>query len=186
MNIGKLVPLVFLTIAAVGITAGTAHADEVAPPIQIAASTIGDTIVTTLDNGFFVANPGASTVAITDVAGNTVADLPLSLGGAAFTPEVTGDSTLVLTPLVHNVASPAENDAAYQSFLATLNPGVSAAATVGAVLGTIVGCLLVLIAACIPGAVLGGVAGAAIGGALAGGPVVTDAAINVVQTFLRP
>lgn len=200
MKFGRTTAAVFTTIAAMGITSATAHA-EPAPARQPAATTTAGTtsgvdhgigyriqvspadgtIVATVENGSFVpGHDGAVLLATGD--GTPVMEVPLRYAADGRSTSVARDvaadgRTLTLTP-----DAPAADTAhgrdigSYNRLADQINknlPGVVGGAIVGGLLGA---CLFLIWGVSIPVGVL---VGGTVGGYVQGGPEFLDA----VQAF---
>jgi len=107
MKLRKLAAVATMTIAAMGITAGTSYAAPEAPATQdeinYEANIVDDSVVTVIDAGTFQVSGDGQSVELQDDAGNTVVSLPLAiqLGDLQlpFEREISEDGkTLTLTP----------------------------------------------------------------------------------------
>ncbi len=104
MKLRKLAAVATMTIAAMGITAGTSYAAPAAPDeINYESHVDGQSVVTVIDAGAFQVSGDGQSVELQDNAGNTVVSLPLAvqLGDIQlpFAREISEDGkTLTLTP----------------------------------------------------------------------------------------
>ncbi|WMM71965.1 ammonium transporter [Rhodococcus pyridinivorans] len=105
MKLKKLAAVATMTIAAMGITAGTSHAAPAAQDeINYESKIEGDSVVTVIDAGEFQVSGDGESVELQDNAGNTVLSLPLAiqLGDLQlpFERQISEDGkTLTLTPV---------------------------------------------------------------------------------------
>ncbi|MDC3727428.1 MULTISPECIES: ammonium transporter [Rhodococcus] len=105
MKLKKLAAVATMTIAAMGITAGTSYAAPAAQDeINYESKVEGDSVVTVIDAGEFQVSGDGESVELQDNAGNTVLSLPLAiqLGDLQlpFEREISEDGkTLTLTPV---------------------------------------------------------------------------------------
>jgi len=105
MKLKKLAAVATMTIAAMGITAGTSYAPPAAQDeINYESKVEGDSVVTVIDAGEFQVSGDGESVELQDNAGNTVLSLPLAiqLGDLQlpFEREISEDGkTLTLTPV---------------------------------------------------------------------------------------
>ncbi|MEU7628907.1 hypothetical protein AB0C34_02825 [Nocardia sp. NPDC049220] len=198
MKFEKITAAVFMTIAAVGITAATAHAEQAVTErstaviaggtssgvdhginYQITVSPVDKVIVTTVENGRFeIAQNGA--VLLDSGDGAAVTEVPRQYAAdgrsIAIAQRISADGrTLTLTPTAADLAQ--LNDiSSYDRLREQINknlPGVVGGAIVGGILGAF---LILIWGVSIPvGALLGGL----VGGYVMGGPEFLDA----VQDF---
>ncbi len=114
MKFRKLAAVAAMTIAAVGLTAGTSYAaPAVTAPEKINYETKaeGDSVVTVIDAGSFAVSGDGKSVELQDSDGNAVVSLPLAiqLGDLQlpFEREISEDGkTLTLTPVVDPAKAP--------------------------------------------------------------------------------
>ncbi|KSZ60344.1 ammonium transporter [Rhodococcus rhodochrous] len=105
MKLKKLAAVATMTIAAMGITAGTSYAAPAAQDeINYESKIEGDSVVTVIDAGEFQVSGDGESVELQDNAGNTVLSLPLAiqLGDLQlpFERQISEDGkTLTLTPV---------------------------------------------------------------------------------------
>ncbi|BDB62228.1 MULTISPECIES: ammonium transporter [Rhodococcus] len=105
MKLKKLAAVATMTIAAMGITAGTSYAAPAAQDeINYESKVEGDSVVTVIDAGEFQVSGDGESVELQDNAGNTVLSLPLAiqLGDLQlpFERQISEDGkTLTLTPV---------------------------------------------------------------------------------------
>lgn len=170
MKTTKLAALSAMTIAAIGLAAGTAYADpapapapsdalnvELAPHINYKAYDNGASAVITTDAGTL--NVADGKLQIKDNAGIVVGGLPLQLGIDQFTLPISAKvegNTATLTPeldkaVYHDVALPFEESApwktpyereqaAWTRFTSTVSLGAAIGVIIGAVSAAVVGC----------------------------------------------
>ncbi|MEU7765251.1 hypothetical protein AB0B25_09055 [Nocardia sp. NPDC049190] len=198
MKFEKITAAVFMTIAAVGITAATAHAEQAVTEqptavtaggttsgvdhgikYQITVSPVDRVIVATVENGTFeIAQNGAVVLesgdgaAVTEVRPRSVVDGR----SIAIAQQIGPDGrTLTLTPTAADIAQ-LKDISSYDRLREQINknlPGVVGGAIVGGILGAF---LILIWGVSIPvGALLGGL----VGGYVMGGPEFLDA----VQDF---
>ncbi|AUM18106.1 MULTISPECIES: hypothetical protein [Rhodococcus] len=211
MKFRKLAAVAAMTIAAVGLTAGTSYAaPAVTAPEKINYETKaeGDSVVTVIDAGSFAVSGDGKSVELQDSDGNAVVSLPLAiqLGDLQlpFEREISEDGkTLTLTPVVDPAqATPVDpedkvapglnpvslklNDVASpeENLKAQQNfaSQLGIATAVGALVGTIIGCVVTIAAGCVPGATIGGI----IGTIVAGGPTLVVAGVGLINTLMAP
>lgn len=211
MKFRKLAAVAAMTIAAVGVTAGTSYAaPAVTAPEKINYETKaeGDSVVTVIDAGSFAVSGDGKSVELQDSDGNAVVSLPLAiqLGDLQlpFEREISEDGkTLTLTPVVDPAqATPVDpedkvapglnpvslklNDVASpeENLKAQQNfaSQLGIATAVGALVGTIIGCVVTIAAGCVPGATIGGI----IGTIVAGGPTLVVAGVGLINTLMAP
>ncbi|NLU61633.1 ammonium transporter [Rhodococcus sp. HNM0563] len=216
MKLRKLAAVATMTIAAMGITAGTSYAAPAAQDeINYESHVDGQSVVTVIDAGAFQVSGDGQSVELQDNAGNTVVSLPLAvqLGDIQlpFEREISEDGkTLTLTPVTDlSQATPvAPEDKVAQGItpvalkvtdVASPDENLKAqqnfasqlgiATAVGGLTGTIIGCIVGSVAT-IPLLAVGCVPGAGVGGVLgtiaAGGPTLIVAGIGLVQTLMAP
>lgn len=196
MKLKKLAAVATMTIAAMGITAGTSYAAPAAQDeINYESKIEGDSVVTVIDAGEFQVSGDGESVELQDNAGNTVLSLPLAiqLGDLQlpFEREISEDGkTLTLTPTTDlNKAVPvAPEDKVGPSItpvalkltdVASPDENLKSqqnfisqlgmATAIGTVAGAIIGCIVGAIPGTIvPGAgtILGCGAGAGVGGTI--------------------
>ena len=214
MKFRKLAAVAAMTIAAVGLTAGTSYAaPAVTAPEKINYETKaeGDSVVTVIDAGSFAVSGDGKSVELQDSDGNAVVSLPLAiqLGDLQlpFEREISEDGkTLTLTPVVDPAkATPVEpedkvapglnpvslklNDVASpeENLKAQQNfaSQLGIATAVGGLTGTVIGAIVGGL-----GGPVGLPAGAAIGGVIGtivvGGPTLVVAGIGLINTLMAP
>ncbi|MCK0090425.1 ammonium transporter [Rhodococcus sp. F64268] len=194
MKLRKLAAVATMTIAAMGITAGTSYAAPAAQDeINYESHVDGQSVVTVIDAGAFQVSGDGQSVELQDNAGNTVVSLPLAvqLGDIQlpFEREISEDGkTLTLTPVTDlSQATPVAPEdkvapgltpvALKVTDVASPDENLKAqqnfasqlgiATAVGGLTGTIVGCIL----GTIPGTavpIFGNAVGCVAGGALGG------------------
>ncbi|MGV9737356.1 ammonium transporter [Rhodococcus aetherivorans] len=215
MKFRKLAAVAAMTIAAVGVTAGTSYAaPAVTAPEKINYETKaeGDSVVTVIDAGSFAVSGDGKSVELQDSDGNAVVSLPLAiqLGDLQlpFEREISEDGkTLTLTPVVaedkltpvapEDKVAPGLSPVSLKlSDVASPEENLKAqqnfasqlgiATAVGGLVGTIIGA----IAGCIVGVGVGCIPGATIGGIIgtivAGGPTLVVAGIGLINTLMAP
>jgi hypothetical protein len=191
-----------ISIAALGIAAGTAQADPT-PLVSgedqgIGYSTTttedGQGVVTILDTGQFRLDADSNTVEVIDAAGASIATVPLAyrIGEQEFSiaPLIgTDDRTLTLTPetdptLATPVARsvlPVTDVNSQARFIDELNKasfGAGMSAAIGAGIGLVIGCVVGVFVGCIPGVLIGAAAGGVIGLVNTGGYPLQSAAFD--------
>ncbi|MFD6855920.1 ammonium transporter [Rhodococcus sp. NPDC060090] len=216
MKLRKLAAVATMTIAAMGITAGTSYAAPAAPDeINYESKVDGQSVVTVIDAGAFQVSGDGQSVELQDDAGNTVVSLPLAiqLGDIQlpFEREISEDGkTLTLTPSTDlSQATPVAPEdkvapgltpvALKVTDVASPDENLKAqqnfasqlgiATAVGGLTGTIIGCIVGSVAT-LPILAVGCVPGAAVGGVLgtivAGGPTLVIAGVGLIQTLTAP
>lgn len=209
MKLRKLAAVATMTIAAMGITAGTSYAAPAAPDeINYESKVDGQSVVTVIDAGAFQVSGDGQSVELQDDTGNTVVSLPLAvqLGDLQlpFEREISEDGkTLTLTPStdltqatpvapedkvvpgITPVALKVTDVASPEENLKAQQNFASQlgiATAVGALVGTIIGCVVTLPAGCVAGATVGGI----IGTIVAGGPTLVVAGVGLINTLTAP
>ncbi|MFD6896665.1 ammonium transporter [Rhodococcus sp. NPDC060086] len=216
MKLRKLAAVATMTIAAMGITAGTSYAAPAAPDeINYESKVDGQSVVTVIDAGAFQVSGDGQSVELQDDAGNTVVSLPLAiqLGDIQlpFEREISEDGkTLTLTPSTDlTQATPVAPEdkvvpgitpvALKVTDVASPDENLKAqqnfasqlgiATAVGGLTGTVIGCIVGSVAT-LPLLAVGCVPGAAVGGVLgtiaAGGPTLVIAGVGLIQTLTAP
>ena len=187
MNVNKLTAIAVMSIASIGIAAGTANAQPASLSTvngsdhgigyHVQLSSVANAVTTTVDAGSFALSQNASSVTLSDGRGAPVAEIPLSYrfqGAEVSLTPFLGDSgrSLTLTPASAPATVIAAQDISSQSRFIEQLQRASTGAAVGAVIGGAIGLLFFGI-----GIVPGVIIGAAIGLVAAGGQPLADAAI---------
>lgn len=212
MKFHALALTAFSAAASVTISAATAAAapDTTAAAPSYHASVVGDSVVTTLQDGTFGLAADQRSVAVHDVAGQVLDTLPLTaeVDGrqVPIRPEISADArTLTLIPdisgldrtSVRPVASPLENQLAMNDLINAVSISTSVGSLIGTAIGAVAGvgigfalagasCLVLSIGcvvAVLPIVTLVGAAGGLAGLVLAGGPGAAVAAYNYFTTL---
>lgn len=196
MILRKITAAALPLVAAVAVGAGTSHAQPTTPDVGYRAQLVGNTIVTTLDNGYFQLS--GDTVDIKDSAGNTLVNLPLTVRQENTEyplPHTIRDNGRVLEltavkdaaqarPAATPIASPNENYRAQNQFLSQFSIATAIGGFIGTVLGALVGLTGIVSG---PGVIASVLAGAAIGGIIGtivvGGPTLIIAGIELINTL---
>jgi hypothetical protein len=199
MKFGKITAAVFMAVAAVGVTAGTADAQPAAVAqgvtkagvekgISYSTTLSGDAkaVSTAVNSGHFALTDNGTAVTLTSNTGETVAKVPLVFHVAGRTLSVAeqidqGAHNLTLTPRVtpEDVAA-LKNVNSYSNLIQQLDQNI-VGEIVGGVIGGVIGSALgVGILSFVTGPV-GLLAGAAIGGAAEGGQPYIDALTAFAQ-----
>ncbi|MDO2380618.1 ammonium transporter [Rhodococcus sp. DMF-1] len=215
MKFRKLAAVAAMTIAAVGLTAGTSYAaPAVTAPEEINYETKaeGDSVVTVIDAGSFAVSGDGKSVELQDSDGNAVVSLPLAiqLGDLQlpFEREISEDGkTLTLTPVVDPAkATPVDpedkvapglnpvslklNDVASpeENLKAQQNfaSQLGIATAVGGLTGTIIGAIVGTFVMPAIGTVAGAGIGGVIGTIVVGGPTLVVAGIGLINTLMAP
>ncbi|MGW0017508.1 ammonium transporter [Rhodococcus sp. NPDC003382] len=215
MKLRKLAAVATMTIAAMGITAGTSYAapaEAAQDEINYEAKVEGDSVVTVIDAGAFKVSGDGESVELQDADGNAVLSLPLAIQlGDLQLPlerEISEDGkTLTLTPVTDpSKATPvAPEDKVAPSLtpvslklqdVASPDENMKAqnnfssqlgiATAVGGLLGTIVGAVVGTFVMPAVGTVAGAGIGGVIGTIVVGGPTLAIAGIGLIQTLLAP
>ncbi|TWH15697.1 hypothetical protein L618_000300002710 [Rhodococcus rhodochrous J45] len=213
MKLKKLAAVATMTIAAMGITAGTSYAAPAAQDeINYESKVEGDSVVTVIDAGEFQVSGDGESVELQDNAGNTVLSLPLAiqLGDLQlpFEREISEDGkTLTLTPVTDlSKATPvAPEDKVGPSVtpvalkltdVASPDENLKAqqnfasqlgiATAVGGLIGTIIGAVVGTFVMPAVGTVTGAGIGGVVGTIIAGGPTLIVAGVGLAQTLLAP
>ncbi|MFD4368208.1 hypothetical protein [Rhodococcus sp. NPDC058521] len=199
---GKLSTTAVLAVAALGVTAGTAHAEPAvldSPALvqgvdqgvgyETGIDEDGDSLTTVLDAGTFRLDKGADVIEVVDAEGAVVGSVPLSyrVNDQEFSIEsLIGDNgrSLTLTPetdpakatTVASVALTDINSAArFSDELNRASFGGGVGAAVGAGIGLVVGCVVGVFVGCIPGVLIGAAVGGVAGLVNTGGQPLIDA-----------
>ncbi|MCM6773073.1 ammonium transporter [Nocardia sp. CDC159] len=203
MNLHKLTAAVVPAVVAVAIGASTAHADAGASEVRYEARLVGNVVETTLDGGFFQVAGDQQSVAVKDIAGNTLVTLPLSfrMDGLEYPlPYQVRDAGRVLDlTAVKNVAAarPAavvpvasleENQRAMETFATQFGIATAIGGFIGTAIGAVIGGLVAAPSGVgIPaGIVVGAAIGGIIGTVVAGGPTLLIAGIDLINTLIAP
>ncbi|MFF3181336.1 ammonium transporter [Rhodococcus pyridinivorans] len=213
MKLKKLAAVATMTIAAMGITAGTSYAAPAAQDeINYESKIEGDSVVTVIDAGEFQVSGDGESVELQDNAGNTVLSLPLAiqLGDLQlpFERQISEDGkTLTLTPVTDlSKATPvAPEDKVGESLtpvalkltdVASPDENLKAqqnfasqlgiATAVGGLIGTIIGAVVGTFAMPAVGTITGAGIGGVVGTIIAGGPTLIIAGVGLAQTLLAP
>ncbi|MFC9892596.1 ammonium transporter [Nocardia sp. NPDC127579] len=199
MSLRKITTAAAALLVAVALGSGSATAEPAAAPhIGYETKLVGEKIITTLTGGSFELT--GNTVDITDMHGNAVLRLPLSVryDGLEFplphtlrdegrTLELTAVRDIARATPVGPIASPVENQYAMDQFTSQL----AVATAIGGFLGTVIGAGIGLVgflggafglATIVTGAAIGGLVGTIV----AGGPTLIIAGIELVQTLNAP
>ncbi len=183
MNFRRLTAVAVMSIAAVGIAAGTANAEPEAlvangvdhgVPFHSMLSNAGKSVTTTVDAGMFALSSDSNSVTLANNSGQVIAQIPLVYQFAGQSVSVapaieSAGKTLTLTPT--NAANARAQDITSQQwFFSELNRS-SGGALAGAIIGGIIGFFFLGIGA-IPGALIG----AGIGLVVVGGQPLIDSA----------
>jgi hypothetical protein len=168
----------------------------------------GQSVVTTIDAGGFKVSGDGQNIELQDNAGKAVVSLPLAfqLNSLKFPMEqkISEDGkTVTLTPVfdlgkakpvtpadrgdrtvgniaIKDIASPAENLSAQQTFSAQLAVATASGGLIGTIIGAVVGTFIMPAVGTVAGAGIGGIAGTI----LVGGPTLIAAGIGLGQTLL--
>jgi hypothetical protein len=209
MRLKKFAATSLMAIAALGVGAGTSYAAPAAPEtIDWSSKVEGQSVVTTIDAGGFKVSGDGKNIELQDNAGKAVVSLPLAfqLNSLKFPMEqkISEDGkTVTLTPIfdlgkaksvtpadrgdrtvgniaIKDIASPAENLSAQQTFGAQLAVATASGGLIGTILGCAAGALSFLVVGCVPGAGIGAI----VGTIAVGGPTLIAAGIGLGQTLL--
>lgn len=191
MKVGKLTTIAVMAIAAVGITAGTAHAAPAPAGFENSDGGVGyrtevsgQAVTTIVDAGAFTLTRAGSAVSLTNDAGAVVAEIPLVFDVAGQQVSVApaidaAGRSLTLTPSVSPASATVLQDVSAQDrFLYELNRasfGIGVAAAIGAGIGLVTGCIIGIVVGCIPGVLIGAAIGAVVGAVNTGGQPLLDA-----------
>jgi hypothetical protein len=213
MKLRKLAAVATMTIAAMGITAGTSYAAPAAQDeINYESHVDGQSVVTVIDAGAFQVSGDGQSVELQDNAGNTVVSLPLAvqLGDIQlpFAREISEDGkTLTLTPSTDlSQATPVAPEdkvvpgitpvALKVTDVASPDENLKAqqnfasqlgiATAVGGLTGTIIGAIIGTFVMPAVGTVAGAGIGGVIGTIVVGGPTLAIAGIGLIQTLTAP
>jgi len=215
MKLRKIAAVAIMTIAAMGITAGTSYA----APAQAAQDEInyeskidGQSVVTVIDAGAFKVSGDGESVELQDADGNAVLSLPLAIQlGDLQLPlerEISEDGkTLTLTPVTDpSKATPVAPEDKVAQGLTPVSLKLSDVASpeenlvaqnnftsqlgiataVGGLIGTVIGAVVGTFVMPAVGTVAGAGIGGVIGTIAVGGPTLAIAGIGLVQTLLAP
>lgn len=199
MKFGTFAATALLSVAAVGISAATVHAEPAAPAPKLESEGVDQgvayetsvdretqTITTEVENGRFELTPDGATAILKAVSGAVVAEVPLTydISGSemAVAHEISDDgATLELTPTVtaENIGEmrPVSSMARLTSELEKNVAGVAVGAVLGGLLGALVGLGFLSIITGPIGLLVGGVAG----GYVMGGQSFGDAVAAVLR-----
>ncbi|MEU1982172.1 hypothetical protein [Nocardia sp. NPDC019395] len=199
MKFGTFAATALLSIAAVGISAATVHAEPAAPAPALESEGVDQgvayetsvdqktqTITTEVENGLFELAPDGTKAILKAVSGAIVAEVPLkyqvSGSEVAVAHEISGDgATLELTPTItaENIGEmrPVSSMARLTDELQKNVAGVAAGAVLGGLLGALVGLGFFSIITGPIGLVVGAVAG----GSIMGGQSFSDAVTAVLR-----
>lgn len=201
----KTAATALLSIAALSVTAGVAHAAPAAPAVQPEALVQGEDqgveyragidesgtkVVTVLDAGIFRLDRDGDVVEVVNGEGDVVGSIPLSyrINNSEFSiAPLLGDEgrTLTLTPEIakdHKTLTPASialsdisSAARFSDELNKASFGGGIGAAIGGAIGLTLGCVVGVIVGCIPGVLVGAALGGAIGLVNTGGQPLIDA-----------
>ncbi|MBB5913042.1 hypothetical protein BJY24_001909 [Nocardia transvalensis] len=202
MNTRKLTAGVLPVLAAVAVGAGTVHAEPVTGDVGYETVLSGDTVRTTLSDGYFAVSGDERTVDIRSADGATLVTLPLAvrqdgleyplphrIGEAGRVLELTAvrDVAAVRPVEVTPVASLEENQLAMQAFASQFGIATAIGGFIGTAIGVAIGLTafvggVIGIPAVVTGAALGGI----IGTLVAGGPTLIIAGMDLIATLAAP
>ncbi|MGW0045614.1 ammonium transporter [Rhodococcus sp. NPDC003348] len=209
MKLRKFAVTSMLAVAALGIGAGTSHANPAPETIDWNSKVEGTSVVTTIDAGAFKVSGDGKNIELQDGNGNAVVSLPLAfqLNTLQFPMDqkISEDGkTVTLTPVfdlgkaksisgnataqpingaglaIKDIASPDENLKAQQTFTSQL----AVATASGGLIGTIIGCIVGLPAGIVAGCAAMAPVGAIVGTIAVGGPTLIAAGIGLGQTLM--
>lgn len=210
MRMKKLAATAVLSIAALGVGAGTAYAAPAAPAadgINWSSNVEGKSVVTTIDAGAFKVSGDGKNVELQDGKGNTVVSLPLAyqLSNLQFPMEqkVSEDGKkLTLTPVfdlgkAKPIAAEVRADKAIggiaikdiaspeENLMAqqTFSSQLAIATASGGLIGTIVGAVVGTFIMPAVGTITGAGIGGIAGTVIVGGPALIAAGIGLAQTL---
>ncbi|MGW0023581.1 ammonium transporter [Rhodococcus sp. NPDC003383] len=215
MKLRKLAAVATITIAAMGITAGTSYAapaEAAQDEINYESKIDGTSVVTVIDAGAFKVSGDGESVELQDADGNAVVSLPLAIQlGDLQLPlerEISEDGkTLTLTPVTDpSKATPVAPEDKVAPGLTPVSlklqdvaspdenmkaqnnfsSQLGIATAVGGLLGTIVGAVVGTFVMPAVGTVAGAGIGGVIGTIVVGGPTLAIAGIGLIQTLLAP
>lgn len=199
MLLRKFIATVVPVAIALGLGAGTVHADPAMPVVHYATKLVGNTVQTTLTGGSFRPAADQRTVDIRDTDGNTVVTLPLSIrqNGTEYPlpHRISADSRELDLTAVKDVAaarparalpvaSVTENQHALEAFSTQFGIATAIGGFIGTTLGALIGLTGIVSG---PGVVASVLAGAALGGIIGtiavGGPALVIAGLDLVNTL---
>lgn len=199
MLLRKFTAIIVPMAIALGLGAGTVHADPAMPLVHYATKLVGDTVQTTLTGGSFHAAADQRTVDIRDTYGNTVVTLPLSvrqngteyplphrISADARELDLTAVKDVAAARPAHAlpIASLTENQRAMDAFATQFGIATAIGGFLGTALGALVGLTGIVTG---PGVVASVLAGAALGGIIGtiavGGPTLVIAGIDLINTL---
>lgn len=207
MILRKFAAVALPAVVAVALGAGTVHADTgvadtSTQEVRYRTELVGNTVRTTLDNGFFRIGADGTTVDVADATGHSLITLPLSFrqDGLEYPlPHQVRDDARVLDLTVVKdaaaahpvpvtpVASVWENQSAMNAFATQFGIATAVGSFIGTALGALVG-LTGIVAG--PGVIASVIAGAAVGAIIGtivvGGPALVVAGIDLVNTLAAP
>ncbi|WP_067673479.1 hypothetical protein [Nocardia miyunensis] len=199
MLLRKFTATVVPVAIALGLGAGTAHADPAMPVVHYVTKLVGNTVQTTLTGGSFRLAADQRTVDIRDADGNTVVTLPLSIrqNGTEYPlpHRISADSHELDLTAVKNaaaarparaipVASVTENQRALESFSSQFGIATAIGGFLGTALGALIGLTGIVSGPGVVASVLAGASlGAIIGTIVVGGPALVLAGIDLVDTL---
>ncbi|NKY84070.1 ammonium transporter [Nocardia veterana] len=209
MILRKFAAVALPAVVAVALGAGTVHADTgvadtSAQEVRYRTELVGNTVRTTLDNGFFRIGADGTTVDVADATGHSLITLPLSFrqDGLEYPlPHQVRDDARVLDLTVVKdvaaahpvpvtpVASVWENQNAMNAFATQFGIGTAIGSFIGSAIGGVIGLVVGAAAGgigAIPGFITGATAGAIIGSLVVGGPTLVVAAIDLISTLSAP
>jgi hypothetical protein len=200
MNLCKLTAAAVPIAVAVGLGAGTVHADPGTPQVHYETTLAGSTVETTLDGGYFRLAADDRTVDVADAAGDTLVTLPLSFrqDGLEYPlpHRVSADARVLDLTAVKDadaarpapaapVASTMENQRALEAFGTQFGIATAIGGFIGTAIGAAAGLIGIVggptvLASVITGATVGGI----IGTLIVGGPTLVIAGIDLLSTLL--
>ncbi|MFC4604254.1 ammonium transporter [Rhodococcus kronopolitis] len=211
MRMKKLAATAVLSIAALGIGAGTAYAAPAAPAtdgnINWESNVEGKSVVTTIDAGAFKVSGDGKNVELQDGNGNAVVSLPLAFQLAdlqfPMTQTVSEDGkTLTMTPVfdlgkAKPIAAEAKGDRTVsgiaikdiaspeENLMAqqTFTSQLAVATASGGLIGTIIGAVVGTFIMPAIGTITGAGVGGIAGTVIVGGPTLIAAGIGLAQTL---
>ncbi|GAA4485383.1 hypothetical protein GCM10023094_40120 [Rhodococcus olei] len=212
MGMKKFAVTAMLAVAALGVGAGTSHANPAAPEtIDWSSKVDGRSVVTTIDAGAFKVSGDGKNIELQDNTGKPVIVLPLAfqLNSLQFPMEqkISEDGkTVTLTPVfdlgkakpiaadatpqpingaglaIKDIASPEENLMAQDTFTSQLAVATASGGLIGTIIGAVVGTFVMPAVGTVTGATIGGIAGTI----AIGGPTLIAAGIGLGQTLMAP
>ncbi|RDI43716.1 hypothetical protein [Nocardia mexicana] len=202
MILRKFTAAAIPVIMGVAVGAGATHAAPATPEVRYETTLAGNTVHTTLHDGFFQVSGDQRTVDIRSAAGETLVTLPLSFrqdgleypmphqvreDGRVLELTAVKDVAAARPVQVTPVASLEENQRAMEAFGSQFGLATAIGGFIGTALGALVGLTGIVagptvVASVIAGAAIGGI----IGTLVVGGPALIIAGVDLASTLSAP